>query len=594
MANDIKTTTQNVVKLQKAFDAQHITLGLVEKAGIKFHKWMVNLPVIKQVAQFGALSKGLVAAHKAVGNQTEATEENTEAQENNASVLQMLAATATQYGLAAKVARKATGGWTGALMGLASTAMFFFGILLVVAIGVAAFAAVFADVNSPMVQLMADIPVLAELLNGMRIILTGEDGESGLKGGFDVMITALVAAGAALLLFGAPIAILVGTLVGAMGIFNWVKAKTGSWVAAILAAGAILWAGLTVVFSMITGATLAASAAIVGPLLLLVAGITGMWKSLTGEISYWWGVISAIGTTIAVAILYAVAFGAAAISLPVVLLAAAAAAIVFTIVYYWDEIKAAFKAAWTWADNFFKDARAGIMGFFSGIGTWFSEKWTAFTTFVTGIPTTISDAGTAAWNSINKTKDKIINGIKNFFSPVVQMGINFWNKITGAIDKIKEFPSKIKPTISTVMNTIAAFWDEHIAGKLVPGVVKAPDWVPGLGGKEFGPFPKKASEYPGFAKGGIARGPMSGYPAMLHGTEAVVPLSGGRNIPVEMKGGGGNTFNINIDASGIIATSDRDKERFANELSEILMRKLNREFGGRMGGSPFSSMGGWG
>ena len=78
MANDIKTTTQNVVKLQKAFDAQHITLGLVEKAGIKFHKWMVNLPVIKQVAQFGALSKGLVAAHKAVGNQTEATEENTE------------------------------------------------------------------------------------------------------------------------------------------------------------------------------------------------------------------------------------------------------------------------------------------------------------------------------------------------------------------------------------------------------------------------------------------------------------------------------------------------------------------------------------
>jgi hypothetical protein len=61
-----------------------------------------------------------------------------------------------------------------------------------------------------------------------------------------------------------------------------------------------------------------------------------------------------------------------------------------------------------------------------------------------------------------------------------------------------------------------------------------------------------------------------------------------------MKGGGSNIFNINIDASGIIATSDRDKERFANELSEILMRKLNREFGGRMGGSPFSSMGGWG
>lgn len=33
--------------------------------------------------------------------------------------------------------------------------------------------------------------------------------------------------------------------------------------------------------------------------------------------------------------------------------------------------------------------------------------------------------------------------------------------------------------------------------------------------------------------GGIATGPKQGYQAMLHGTEAVVPLPGGRNIPVE-------------------------------------------------------------
>jgi hypothetical protein len=42
----------------------------------------------------------------------------------------------------------------------------------------------------------------------------------------------------------------------------------------------------------------------------------------------------------------------------------------------------------------------------------------------------------------------------------------------------------------------------------------------------------------GFADGGIASGPTSGYPATLHGTEAIVPLSGGRSIPVEVKGGG--------------------------------------------------------
>ena len=41
----------------------------------------------------------------------------------------------------------------------------------------------------------------------------------------------------------------------------------------------------------------------------------------------------------------------------------------------------------------------------------------------------------------------------------------------------------------------------------------------------------------GFDEGGIAEGPKSGYPATLHGTEAVVPLSNNRSIPVSMDTG---------------------------------------------------------
>ena len=40
----------------------------------------------------------------------------------------------------------------------------------------------------------------------------------------------------------------------------------------------------------------------------------------------------------------------------------------------------------------------------------------------------------------------------------------------------------------------------------------------------------------GYAMGGIASGPKSGYNATLHGTEAVVPLPDGKTIPVEMPG----------------------------------------------------------
>jgi muramidase (phage lysozyme) len=39
-----------------------------------------------------------------------------------------------------------------------------------------------------------------------------------------------------------------------------------------------------------------------------------------------------------------------------------------------------------------------------------------------------------------------------------------------------------------------------------------------------------------FAYGGISAGPRSGYLSMMHGTEAVIPLPGGRNVPVEMTG----------------------------------------------------------
>jgi hypothetical protein len=55
------------------------------------------------------------------------------------------------------------------------------------------------------------------------------------------------------------------------------------------------------------------------------------------------------------------------------------------------------------------------------------------------------------------------------------------------------------------------------------------------------PSPKSSGghihvEVPGAEFGGILSGPKSGYQAMLHGDEAVIPLAGGRSIPVEMPG----------------------------------------------------------
>jgi len=67
------------------------------------------------------------------------------------------------------------------------------------------------------------------------------------------------------------------------------------------------------------------------------------------------------------------------------------------------------------------------------------------------------------------------------------------------------------------------------------------DGMLGLGFKHGGITPK----IPGAADGNVFNGPTSGYPVMMHGNEAVIPLKSGK-VPVQLQGSGGNTNNFSI------------------------------------------------
>ncbi len=93
----------------------------------------------------------------------------------------------------------------------------------------------------------------------------------------------------------------------------------------------------------------------------------------------------------------------------------------------------------------------------------------------------------------------------------------------------------------------------------------------------------KTGLYPplGYSTGGIARGPMSGYPAILHGNEAVVPLPDGKRIPVDFKGGASTNnvvVNVNIDERGGAtqnSTSDsQDGERLGRMVAKAVQDEL--------------------
>ena len=83
------------------------------------------------------------------------------------------------------------------------------------------------------------------------------------------------------------------------------------------------------------------------------------------------------------------------------------------------------------------------------------------------------------------------------------------------------------------------------------------------------------------AIGGVFKGPSAGYPVIMHGTEAVVPLPNGREIPVEMKGGGGQnnnvTVNISMDNSGAANRTQSSNGQDANQLGNAVAAAVQRE-----------------
>ena len=89
----------------------------------------------------------------------------------------------------------------------------------------------------------------------------------------------------------------------------------------------------------------------------------------------------------------------------------------------------------------------------------------------------------------------------------------------------------------------------------------------------------------GYSQGGIASGSTSGYPAVLHGTEAVVPLPNGKSIPVEMnKGSAGQQVNnvvVNVSTDGNVdaqaSQGGLDSENLGRAIAVAVQEELHSQ-----------------
>ena len=144
-----------------------------------------------------------------------------------------------------------------------------------------------------------------------------------------------------------------------------------------------------------------------------------------------------------------------------------------------------------------------------------------------------------------KIETELMDGITNTLSN------GFVSMFQSMVDGTKSFKDSMKDLTKSVLTDLAAMFAKAAALKIMLAM------FPGMGGmldgiKEIPGMGRYGGEMTKYRGGGMADGPESGYMAMLHGREAVVPLGNDRSIPVDMRGmpAAGNTVTVNISMNG--------------------------------------------
>ena len=157
------------------------------------------------------------------------------------------------------------------------------------------------------------------------------------------------------------------------------------------------------------------------------------------------------------------------------------------------------------------------------------DKWDKFKEIVSAVVEKVKDIFWGMVDSVKGIFSTLVEAIKGYFTGLKETLSGIWDVIVGIFTGDKD---KILEGFKGIVNGIITMFNAMI-GLVNSFEFKAPDWVPGIGGKGWGP---SIPEIPRLAQGGIVRSPTL---AMIgeSGPEAVVPLG---------SGGAGAKITINI------------------------------------------------
>lgn len=187
-------------------------------------------------------------------------------------------------------------------------------------------------------------------------------------------------------------------------------------------------------------------------------------------------------------------------------------------------------------------------------------------------------------NNLNKLKDKLFIAKEeiNLLAQVEKTFRDSFEKgMTTAIQGLIEGTTSLKDAFLSMTKSILSAMAQVLAQQAALAIMSTIPFFPGGGtaGRDGGIM--KSPGYRSYSTGGVSDGPQSGYPAMLHGTEAVVPLPNGRSIPVEMSGGmGGNNVSVNVNmTTGETSSTGGGEQAYAlgRAISTAVQTELEKQ-----------------
>ena len=159
------------------------------------------------------------------------------------------------------------------------------------------------------------------------------------------------------------------------------------------------------------------------------------------------------------------------------------------------------------------------------------------------------------------------------------LGSNLASAFNALIDGTKNLKTAFKDMALAILKDIAQMMAKLTAMAILKAALQGTGFGSFIGvpAKRYGGVVQDGKDLPGYAVGGVASGPQSGYPVMMHGTEAVVPLPNGKSIPVEMRGSNqNNNVTVNVSVEGSTRTEESSGPKAA-DLGKVIAQAVQQE-----------------